>query len=45
LISAPEAVEALRIGWDATKGQLFGVVLKLAFGAAMFLLILIAEFP
>ena len=40
-----EAAQLLRIGWGAAKGRLLGVVLKLAFGAAMFMLILIAGFP
>jgi uncharacterized protein YqgC (DUF456 family) len=42
---AREATQALRVGWGAAKGRLFGVLLKLAFGAVMFLVILIAGFP
>jgi uncharacterized protein YqgC (DUF456 family) len=42
---AREATQALRVGWGAAKGRLFGVLLKLGFGGVMFLIILIAAFP
>jgi uncharacterized protein YqgC (DUF456 family) len=42
---APEAAKALRVGWGAAKGRFLAVLLKVAFGAVMFLIILIAAFP
>jgi len=45
LSGGKDSAQAIRVGWGAAKGRLVGVGLKLAFGVAMFGVVLVAGLP